>query len=77
MNNVTSVSAKSAKQGTVAVHDDEAKTLIGLEKLRKSLCVELVVAKIERRVDGFEGFKIDIDLALLAFRSQNFTTVDD
>ena len=37
--------------------------------------MELVVAKVQRRVNGFEGFEIDIDLALLAFAGDDFTTV--
>lgn len=39
--------------------------------------MELVVTKVKRGVDGLEGFKIDVNLALLALCSDDFTTVDD
>jgi hypothetical protein len=39
--------------------------------------VELVVAEVERRVDGLEGLEVDVDLALLALRGQDFAAVDD
>lgn len=39
--------------------------------------MELVVAKVERSVDGLKGLEVDVDLPLLAFRGDNFTTVDD
>lgn len=39
--------------------------------------MEFVVAKVQRRVDGLEGFEVDVDLALLAFGGDDFTTVDD
>jgi len=39
--------------------------------------VKFVVAQVERGVDGLERFKINVDLAFLALRSDNFTTVYD
>jgi hypothetical protein len=39
--------------------------------------VELVVAKVERGVNGLEGLEINVNLALLSFRGDNFTTVHD
>jgi hypothetical protein len=39
--------------------------------------VELVVAQVERRVDGLEGFKIKVDLFLLALVGQDGATVNN
>jgi hypothetical protein len=39
--------------------------------------VELVVTQVERSVDRLEGLEIDVNLALLSFCGDNFTTVDD
>ena len=39
--------------------------------------MELVVAKVQRRVDGLEGLEVDVDLALFAFRGDDFTAVDN
>jgi hypothetical protein len=39
--------------------------------------VELVVAQVERRVDGLEGLEVDVDLALLALCGEDLTTVDN
>jgi hypothetical protein len=77
VDDLTGVAAKSSKQGTVTFHDDEAKLLVGLEQLGQSLGVELVVAQVEGGVDGLEGLEIDVDLSLLAFLGQDFTTIDD
>ena len=38
--------------------------------------MELVVTEVERGVDRLERFKVDVNLALLAFLGDNFTTVD-
>jgi hypothetical protein len=77
LQNLTSVTAKGTEERTVTVHDDETELLVRLEQLAQSLSVELVVTQVERGVDGLEGLKVDVNLALLSFRSDNFTTVDD
>lgn len=73
----TSVSRKSTEEGTVTVHDDETKGLVGLEQFTQSLGVELVVAKVQGGVDGLEGLKVNVDLSFLSFGSDDFTTVDN
>lgn len=75
--NLAGVAGEGAKECAVTVHDDEAEPLVGLEQLRKSLGVELVVAQVQGGVDGLEGLEVDVDLALLAFLGQDFTTVQD
>ncbi len=77
VNDFAGVAAERAKKRAVTVHDDESKFLVRVEKFCKSLGVELVVAEVERGVDGLEGLKVNIDLLLLAFLGQDFTTVDD
>lgn len=77
VNDFARVTAQSTEKSSVTVHYDEAKLLVGLEELGKGLSVELVVAKVQRGVDRLEGLKIDVDLSFLAFRGQDFTTVDD
>jgi hypothetical protein len=39
--------------------------------------VELVVTEVEGGIDGLEGLEVDVDLALLAFGGEDFTTIDD
>ena len=39
--------------------------------------VKFVVAQVERSVDGLERFKVNVDLAFLALRGDDFTTVYD
>jgi hypothetical protein len=77
LQNLTSVTAEGTKERTVTVHDDETELLVRLQQLTQSLSVELVVTQVERSVDGLKGLEINVDLALLSFRSDNFTTVDD
>jgi hypothetical protein len=77
LQNLTGVTAEGTKERTVTVHDDETELLVRLEQLTQSLSVELVVTQVERGVNGLEGLEIDVNLALLSFRSDNFTTVDD
>lgn len=77
LQDLTSVTAQGTEERTVTVHDNEAELLVRLEQLAQGLGVELVVAKVKRGVDGLEGFKIDVNLALLALRGDDFTTVDD
>ena len=40
------------------------------------LGVELVVAEVERRVDGLERLKVNVDFALLVLVCQNGPAVD-
>ena len=61
----------------VTIHNNKSKLLIRLEKFTERFCVKLVVAKIQRSIDRLEGLEVDIDLAFLAFRGQDFTAVDD
>lgn len=77
LQNLTSVTAQSTEERTVTVHDDETELLVRLEQLAQGLGVELVVTQVERSVDRLEGLKINVNLALLAFRGDDFTTVDD
>ena len=77
LENFTGVSTQGTEQRTVTVHDNETELLVGLEQLAQGLSVELVVTQVQRGVDGLEGLEIDVDLALLSFRGNNFTTVDD
>ena len=77
MDNLTGVAREGAEKRAVSVHDDEAKLLVRLQQLAQRLGVELVVAEVERGVDGLEGLEVDVDLALLAFCGDDFTAVDD
>lgn len=77
LNDLTSVTTESTEQGTVTVHDNETELLVSLEQFTQCLSVELVVTKVERSVDGLERLEINVNLALLSFRCDNFTTVHD
>lgn len=77
LKDLTGVATESTEQSTVTVHDNETELLIGLEKLTQCLGVELVVTQVEGCVDGLERFEVDVNLALLSFRGDNFTTVHD
>jgi hypothetical protein len=77
VNNFTRVARQCAEQRTVSVHDDEAELLVRLKQLAQGFGVELVVTKVQRRVDGLERLEVDIDLALFAFCGDDFTAVDD
>lgn len=77
VDDLAGVAAESTEEGTVTIHDDEAELLVRLEQLSESFGVELVVAKIQRGVDGLERLKVDVDLALLAFLGEDFTAVDN
>ena len=39
--------------------------------------VKFVVAQVERSVNGLERFKVNVDLAFLALRGDDFTAVYD
>jgi hypothetical protein len=77
LEDLTGVSTQSAEQRTVTVHDNETELLVGLKQLTQSLGVELVVTKVERGIDGLEGLEVDVNLTLLSFGGDNFTTVHD
>jgi hypothetical protein len=77
VDDLTGISAQGSEESTVTIHDDEAELLVGLEQLGQSLGMELVVTQVKGGVDGLEGLEIDVDLSLLAFLGQDFTTVDD
>lgn len=70
------VSRQCSKQAPVSIHDDEAVPVVGLKELVQGLCVEFVVAKVQRRVDGLEGLKVNVDLLLLAIVSHDCAAVD-
>lgn len=71
------IAAKCAEQGSVSIHNDEAKFLVGLKQLAQCLGMEFVVTKVERGVDRFEWLKINIDPPLFAFACDDFTAVHD
>jgi hypothetical protein len=73
----TIASLYSSVQGTVTVHDDETKGFIVHEKFVQVFRVKFVVAEVERGVDGFEGFKVNIDLFFLSLIRHNCATVND
>lgn len=73
----SSIPAKRAEEGPVSIHDDETEFLIRFQQLAQCFRVELVVTEVQGRVDGFEGFKINVDFALFALGGDDFTTVHD
>ena len=77
LKDLTSVATESTEQSTITIHDNETELLISLEKLTQCFSVELVVTKVEGGIDGLERFEVDVNLALLSFRGDNFTTVHD
>ena len=77
LQNFSCVTTEGAEQRTVSVHDNETEFLIGLEQLAQGFGVKLVVTQIERGVDRLEGLEVDVNLSLLSFRRDDFTTVDD
>jgi len=62
---------------SVTVHDDKAKGLVVHEKFIEILRVELVVAEIQGRVDGSEGFEVDVDLAFFPVFGDDGPAVHD
>ena len=65
------------KQGSISVHDDKAILVVRLEQLIQGFSVKLVVTQIQRRVDGLEGLKVNIQLLLLAIVGHNSARVYD
>lgn len=47
VNDVARVTRKCSEECSITVHNNETELGIALEKLRKGLCVEFVVAKIK------------------------------
>lgn len=77
LENFTGVTAQSTKERSVTIHDNETELLVGFQELAQSLGMELVVTEVERGVDGLERLEVNVNLSLLSFRGDNFTTVDD
>ncbi len=77
VDDISGVSAESTEESSITIHDNETELLVIFKQLRKSLSVELVVAQVERGVDWSKRLEVDVDLPLLAFGGQDFTTVDD
>ena len=67
MYDVASVSCQSTKQAPITVHDDKTKARIILEKFAKRFGMEFIVTEVKGRVDGLEGFKVDVEFSLFAF----------
>lgn len=64
-------------EAAVTVHDDESECLVVHEEFVEVLGVEFVVAEVEGGVDGFEGFKVDVNLAFFAFVGDYRSAVED
>jgi hypothetical protein len=77
VNDLAGVARNGAEEGPVAVHDDEAELLVALEQVGQGLGVELVVAEVERGVDGPPGLDVDVDLLFLAFVGEDGAAVDE
>jgi len=77
VNHISRIARQGPEKRTVTIHNDKAELLIRLEQFAQSLSMELIVAEIERSIDGLERLKIDIDFALLSFAGDDFTTVYD
>ena len=75
LENLPGVAAQCTEKGTITIHDDEAKLLIGLQQFTQSFSMELVITEIKRGIDGFEGLKVNVDLPLLSFGGNDFATV--
>lgn len=67
VDHISGISAKRSEQGTITVHDDEAKLLIRFQELAQGFSMEFVITEVQRGVDWLEGLKIDIDLPFLPF----------
>mmetsp|Transcript_13143 Transcript_13143/g.55199 ORF Transcript_13143/g.55199 Transcript_13143/m.55199 type:complete len:508 (+) Transcript_13143:683-2206(+) len=64
------------EQTAVAVHHHEPVLVVALQELGEHLRVELVVAHVQRRVDGLEGLEVDVQLLLLALIRQHGAAVN-
>ena len=63
----TGVAGESTKETAVTIHDDEAETGVVFEEGVECFGVEFVVAEVEGRIDGFEGFEINIEFSFFSF----------
>ena len=63
---VACVALQRAIQGSITIHDNEAKCVVILEQFMQSFGVEFVVAQVQRRVNRFEGLEGYRELLLLA-----------
>ena len=77
VDDISGVAAECTEKRTISIHDNEAELLVGFKQLAQCLGVEFVVAQVKGGVDRFEGLKVNIDFSFLAFRSNDFPTVDD
>lgn len=73
----TGIATESAEERAVTIHDNETELLVRLQQLTQGFGVEFVVAKVKRSVYGLERLKVNVNLPLLSFRGDDFTTVDD
>lgn len=71
------IATEGTEKSAVTVHHNETELLVRLQQLAQGFGVELVVTKIEGGVDGLERLEVDVNLPLLSFRCDDFTTVDD
>jgi hypothetical protein len=67
VNYFASVAGQCSKETAITIHDHESESRIVLEELIERLCVKLVITEIKRRIDRFEGLKINIEFALFPF----------
>lgn len=63
----TGVAGQSTKETAVTIHDDETETGVVFEEGVECFGVEFVVAQVEGRVDGFEGFEINVEFSFFSF----------
>ena len=75
VDNLSRVAENSAKQAAISVHDDESELLVVFEQFGQRFDVKLVVAEVQRSVDGPEGLKIYCDLTLLAVIRHHSTAI--
>jgi len=68
---------KGSEQRSITVHHDESEFVVVGEQGSEGLRVELVVAQVQRRVDGLEWLEVYVHLLLLALLCDNCAAVDD
>lgn len=71
------VTIESAEEGTITIHDNEAKFILGPEERCERLCVKFVIAQVQGCVDGLERLKVDSDLLLLILICEDSSTIND
>lgn len=77
MQHLARVSLQRSEEGAVSIHNNEAELVVVSEERCQGFGVEFVVAQIERGVDRFERFEIDVDLLFFALISNDGATVND